>query len=243
MEKGAQGDTDSRITIAIANFLENRYSRGMIRHHLSLFVLAVGLIMGSGCQTAYYSAMEQFGYEKRDLLKSAVVKARDGQKDAADQFKDAMTRMQEMYGFDGGDLEKNYKKLKSEFEDCSSKADTVHKRIKDMNQVATDLFAEWDKEISQISNPTFAADSRTKLADTKTKYGQLRDTLTSAEATMDPVLRQMKDQELYLKHNLNAAAIGSLRGEATSIQNDISRLIGQMNSSIAQADEFIKTLK
>ena len=59
---------------------------------------------------------------------------------------------------------------------------------------------------------------------------------------MEPVLKQLKEQVLYLKHNLNAAAIGSLRGEATSIQNDIGRLLGQMNTAIAQADEFIKTL-
>lgn len=59
---------------------------------------------------------------------------------------------------------------------------------------------------------------------------------------MEPVLKQLKEQVLYLKHNLNAAAIGSLRGEAASIQADITRLIDQMNGSIRQADDFIKTL-
>ena len=48
---------------------------------------------------------------------------------------------------------------------------------------------------------------------------------------------------LYLKHNLNAQAIASLKGEATSIQTEISRLIDQMNQSIARADEFVKTLQ
>ena len=60
---------------------------------------------------------------------------------------------------------------------------------------------------------------------------------------MEPVLRQFKDYVLYLKHNLNAQAIASLKGEATNIQDDISRLIEQMNASIAKADEFIKTLQ
>jgi hypothetical protein len=60
---------------------------------------------------------------------------------------------------------------------------------------------------------------------------------------MDPVLRQLNDYVLYLKHNLNAQAIASLKGEAASIQNEISRLIEQMNKSIARADEFVKTLK
>ena len=47
---------------------------------------------------------------------------------------------------------------------------------------------------------------------------------------------------LYLKHNLNAQAIASLKGEATNIQNEISKLVAQMNQSIAKADEFVKTM-
>lgn len=201
----------------------------------------LALLFG-GCQTTYYATMAKFGYEKRDLLKKAVLAARDEQKDAAKEFKDALTRIKELYAFEGGDLERNYTKLKSQADDCESQAAIVRKRIKDMDQIATDLFTEWEKEIGQFSNPTYASNSRRQLAETRGKYAQLAGSLRSAEATMEPVLKQLKEQVLYLKHNLNAAAIGSLRGEATSIQNEIGRLLGQMNTAIAQADEFIKAL-
>ena len=55
-------------------------------------------------------------------------------------------------------------------------------------------------------------------------------------------LWQFNDYVLYRKHNPNAQAVASLEGEATNIQNEIARLIEQMNQSIARADEFIKTL-
>lgn len=190
----------------------------------------------------YYATMEKFGVEKRDLLKKAVVSARDSQEAAATEFKDALTRLREMYAVNAGDLEKNYDKLKGEYESADKSAATVRKRIKDMDQVAGDLFAEWEKEIAEFSNPTYASNSRRQLNETKTKYQQLSASVKSAEASMEPVLKQLKEQVLYLKHNLNAAAIGSLRGEATSIQAEITRLIDQMNGSIQQADEFIKTL-
>lgn len=190
----------------------------------------------------YYATMEKFGVEKRDLLKKAVVSARDSQETAATEFKDALTRLREMYAVNAGDLEKNYDKLKGEYESADKSAATVRKRIKDMDQVAGDLFAEWEKEIAEFSNPTYASNSRRQLNETKTKYQQLSASVKSAEASMEPVLKQLKEQVLYLKHNLNAAAIGSLRGEATSIQSEITRLIDQMNGSIQQADEFIKTL-
>jgi Protein of unknown function (DUF2959) len=203
-------------------------------------VLTAGCL--AGCQSAYYATMAKFGYEKRDLLKKAVLAARDDQKTAAKEFKDALTRIKEMYAFDGGDLERTYSKLKSQSEDCDSQAGTVRKRIREMDRVATDLFAEWENEIGQFTNPTYASNSRRQLGETRAKYSQLASSLRSAEATMEPVLKQLKEQVLYLKHNLNAAAIGSLRGEATSIQNDIGRLLTQMNTAIAQADDFIKNL-
>jgi len=186
--------------------------------------------------------MEKFGVEKRDLLKSAVEKARDSQEEAATEFKDALTRLREMYAVNGGALESNYDKLKSEYESSEKSAETVRKRIKDMDQVATDLFSEWEKEITQFTNDTYASNSRRQLNETRAKYQQLATSLKAAEGSMQPVLSQLKEQVLYLKHNLNAAAIGALRGEAASIQTEISRLIDQMNGSIKQADEFIKTL-
>ena len=59
---------------------------------------------------------------------------------------------------------------------------------------------------------------------------------------MPPVLTQMKDYVLYLKHNLNAVAIGSLKTEAESISSEINRLIGDMNRSIQQTESFVKEL-
>ena len=190
----------------------------------------------------YYATMEKFGVEKRDLLKSAVEEARDSQDEAATQFKDALTRLREMYAVNGGALESNYDKLKGEYESAETSAEAVRKRIMEMDQIANDLFAEWEKEIAQFTNETYASNSRRQLNETRTKYQQLATSLKSAEASMAPVLGQLKEQVLYLKHNLNAAAIGALRGEAANIQTEITRLLDQMNSSIRQADEFIKTL-
>jgi hypothetical protein len=46
-----------------------------------------------------------------------------------------------------------------------------------------------------------------------------------------------------LKHNLNAQAIGALRAEVRDIELDVQTLIADMNKSIHEADEFLKTLQ
>ena len=109
--------------------------------------------------------------------------------------------------------------------------------------MASDLFAEWEKELEQIGTASLRESSRQQLTATRQRYDDLHRALKSAEKSMDPVIRQFSDYVLYLKHNLNAQAIASLKGEATSIQNEIARLIEQMNQSIARADEFVKAMK
>lgn len=200
------------------------------------------LLLSTGCRSTYYAAWEQFGKHKRDLLKENVEKVRDDQQKAAEQFKDALTRLREMYRVDGGDLEKTYDKLKAELDRSKSRADAVRTRIKNVEQISSDLFAEWAQEAKTITNARLRADSEEKLRETQRKYGDLHAAMKRAEGSMDPVLAQLNDQVTYLKHNLNAQAIGALKGEAASVENEIQQLIKDMNASISQAEAFIKTL-
>jgi ABC-type phosphate transport system auxiliary subunit len=84
--------------------------------------------------------------------------------------------------------------------------------------------------------------SRRQLQETRDRYTQLEKAVRASEASMKPVLAQLKDHVLFLKHNLNAAAIGSLKGEAGKIQAQLETLITKMNASIAEADKFIKSM-
>jgi hypothetical protein len=205
--------------------------------------LLIGLLfLNAGCRTTYYKTMEQFGVYKRDILKDNVQDARDEQKKAAAQFKDALTRLRELYGSPGGDLEKVYDKLQTDFNRSNERAAAVKERVRKVETVAADLFKEWEQEITTIQNPRLASDSRNKLRDTREKYESLHSAMSRAEASMDPVLSQFKDQVLYLKHNLNAQAIGALKGETMDIEKEIQRLIADMNSSIQEADRFIQGL-
>lgn len=204
--------------------------------------LALALICFVGCRSAYYAAWEKLGREKRDILRHRVIDARDEQKEASKQFKTALERMKAMYGFDGGKLETAYNQFKSEYEDCESRAEKVHSRIKDVESVAGDLFKEWDKELREISDAAMRNDSRRKLDESRAKYDQLHASMKRAETSMSPILTKFHDNVLYLKHNLNAQAIGALKGESVKIESDISKLISDMNAAIAQSDAFIKTL-
>ena len=104
------------------------------------------------------------------------------------------------------------------------------------------LFKEWEKEIGEMESSRLASQSREKLRATREKYESLHSAMQRAESSMEPVLKQFRDQVLYLKHNLNAAAIGALKGETLDIEKEIQQLIEDMNASIQQADSFIQGL-
>ena len=61
-----------------------------------------------------------------------------------------------------------------------------------------------------------------------------------SRASMDPVLRRLNDYVLYLKHNLNARAVGALKQEADDIELGVSSLIRDMQTSITEADRFLE---
>lgn len=204
-------------------------------------IIAATLLLG-GCQSAYYGAMEKVGYHKRDIMVDRVEDARESQKDAQQEFSSALEEMQALLNHDGGDLEKAYNKAKDEYESAQSAADNVTSRIDKVESVADALFEEWQDEIGEISKASLRRDSEAKLKETRRSYQQLLKTMRRAESKMAPVLTSMKDNMLYLKHNLNAQAIGSIKGEFASLQTDISSLIKEMEVSINESNKFIASL-
>lgn len=217
---------------------------GMPRTLFRGFLLfSIALILSlTGCRGVMYSAYEKVGIYKRDLLKKRVMAARDEEKGAQQEFKDALTRLKEMTGFDGGELEKRYRSLQSDYDDAAYRVTAVHKRVQDVETVAGDLFDEWDKENRQIETDGLRQVSRQQLNDTRQRYDDMLRALKRSEQSMDPVLHKLHDYVLALKHTLNAQAMAALSGESAKIQADVSKLIDDMNTSIARADEFIKQL-
>lgn len=204
-----------------------------------LFLVGAMILLMSGCNTVYYKTMEQFGKEKRHILKEDVKDVRQSQTKAQREFKDALTTIKELYGFQGGDLEQFYNRLKKNYEDCESRANQIEKRINTVEEVASDLFKEWDTEIEQIQDPDMKSSSQQSYADSKQQYEKLQGVMKNSTKGMYPVLAKLKDNVLYLKHNLNAKAVGVLGGEVTTIEQEVEQLIFDMNASVDEAEIFI----
>ncbi|MGF1686945.1 DUF2959 domain-containing protein [Photobacterium japonica] len=207
-----------------------------------LLAILLSLTTLTGCQSAYYSAMEQVGIHKREIMVDRVEEANEAQQEAQEQFTSALDALKAVTQFDGGDLETVYNQINDQYEASNDAAERVSERIAAIEDVAGALFDEWQDELSLYTSASLRRDSERKLNSTKASYQRMLTAMHRAEKKMTPVLDTLRDNTLYLKHNLNAAAIGSLQGEFSSLQRDIQRAITDMEAAIAESERFISHL-
>jgi hypothetical protein len=207
-----------------------------------LLMLTLVLPIAS-CSTVYYEAMEKVGIHKREILVDRVVDARDAQEEAKQQFSSALEQFSFVVNYDGGELQDKYEELNAAFEDSEEQANEVTARIEAVEHVSDALFDEWEAELDQYTNPKLRSASARQLKTTKARYRTMMKAMHSAESKMAPVLSAFRDQVLFLKHNLNAQAIISLKSEFRSIKSDIRKLIRDMETSINESNKFVEKLQ
>ena len=210
---------------------------------IRLLVLLTVLLGLSGCSSVYYGAMEKMGVHKRDIMVDRVKAARETQKEAKEQFLTAMEQFKSVVNFQGGDLEKEYNKLNTTLQKSEAKAADVRDRIRSVEDVSEALFSEWRSEIKQYNNEALRRSSQRKYDATKKKYTELIKAMKRAESKLEPALAPLRDQVLFMKHNLNARAIAGLSDEVVSVQTNVDKLVRDIETAIAQADAFIASLQ
>ncbi len=213
------------------------------RSHLVAVAILGGMFFAWGCSGTYYGAMEKVGVHKRDIMVDRVEKARDSQEDAQEQFKSALEQFDSVVKLKDTNLKRAYRRLDDEYEDSREAADEVSSRIDKVESVAEALFEEWQKELELYQNRKLRNSSREQLRKTKLRYRDMLTSMHMAERSMDPVLKIFRDNVLFLKHNLNAQAIGSLQTEFATLQSEIKTLITTMNAAIESSNQFIADIK
>lgn len=205
--------------------------------------LSLGLLLVlAGCSSAYYGAMEKFGFAKREILVDRVEDTRKAQTQAKEQFASALEHFLAVTKIDGGDLQHKYDELNRDLTRSEARAKEVRDRIAAVEDVAEALFREWKQELGQYSNASLRNESQRELDATRRRYDTLIRLMRRAAERMDPVLATFRDQVLFLKHNLNARALASLDTTNSTLDADVSQLIADMEVSIREAESFIKNL-
>jgi hypothetical protein len=210
---------------------------------ITVLTALFAILVISGCSSTYYNAMEKVGKHKRDIMVDRVEDARDSQAAAQEQFKSALEQFDSVVKLKETNLKKAYDSLNDEYQMSKDAAEKVSSRIDKVESVAEALFDEWADELKQYQNQDLRQSSREQLKKTQGRYKEMLASMHQAEASMDPVLKIFNDNVLFLKHNLNAQAIGSLQSEFANLKGEIDVLIRKMNVAIESSNKFIADIK
>lgn len=210
--------------------------------HVAAAFIALAALAASSCDSWYYKTMKKFGMEKRDILVKRVKDARESQQEAKDEFKTAIERFKSVIDVNGGALEEKYEKLNKELNRSEERAKKVRDRIDSVRSVSDDLFDEWDKELKQYSDRSLRTESERELKATRERCEILIRSMERAQRRIEPVLKPLRDRVLFLKHNLNAQAIGALDAELSTIRTNVDVLVADLDAAIAEADQFVASM-
>jgi hypothetical protein len=108
--------------------------------------------------------------------------------------------------------------------------------------VAKRMFSEWKGEITDMRNVTLKRQSQTLLTNAQRQHSGYMRQMRATEAKITPVLQGFNDQVVFLKHNLNARAISSLKKTSADLDLQANDLVREINDSSKEADQYIKTL-
>ena len=209
---------------------------------VALLIIVAATASGFACDSIYYKTMKKFGREKRDILVNRVKDARESQDEAQQQFKSALERFQAIVQTNGGSLEDKYKKLNDELQRSEDRANQVKDRINAVRDVSKDLFNEWNDELGKYADRKLRQESEREMRETRRRTDALIASMAKAQTRVEPVLKPLRDRVLFLKHNLNARALGALTRELDTMRTDVDELVADLQRSIAEADAFIQDM-
>lgn len=212
------------------------------RDRFATCLLLTILLPGVGCTRMYYSVLDKLGKEKRDILVSRIVDGRKDQEKAREQIKTTMEAFKDLTGFEGGNLERVYNKLDGEYKDSKNRADDLISRNRSIDKVANDLFREWAKETDNMRDASLKSQSRSLMRETQRRHDQYMTQMRGTEERMSSVVKAFEDQVLFLKHNLNARAIGSLKGTMERMDKEVASLMVDIERSMKEADAMVQSL-
>ena len=93
-----------------------------------------------------------------------------------------------------------------------------------------------------MRNKELRTQSETLLRNARQHHIQYMAQMRKTERNIAPVLQAFSDRVIFLKHNLNAKAIQSLRSTAAQIDTHAAALVRDIDASSQEADDYIKAL-
>lgn len=170
-----------------------------------------------------------------NLIKEAV-KARN-------EIEKTLTSYNALFAGDVQDVRKAYKDVEKGLESTEKQRDEVKKRVDSMKVEADAYFASWNESLQQIGSDNLRKRSEDRMNETKSHFNGVLAAVADARGAYEPFAANLKDQWVYLGHDLNADGIASLKPDADELNSKARNLFKSIDDGMKKADEYVESLK
>ena len=141
------------------------------------------------------------------------------------------------------DTKKAYSDLGKWVEDCEKRRANASRKVDDMEKEAHTFFAEWTQSLDGITNPDLRKRSQDRMNDTRLRYNDILKVGRQAGGEFDVFVGSLQDQYVYLRYDLNPAALASLSGDAKQVNSQAATLFAKIDETVKMAQEYITSLQ
>jgi len=207
--------------------------------------LTKSLLCGTALAAAIiFSGCSSTGYSKGGDASKGMDKTSQEVGAIVTQTQDTLNCLSNLVNHPAPDLVPQYKAFEKATKKLTSLSGSVDKKATEMKERADAYFAEWDKGMTNISNPDLRKTSEERRAEVSTAFDDVASSLKKSKDAFDPFLSDLKDIQQVLGLDLTQGGIESvqktaksaiahgedLRAALTEAAKDIGDLAAKMSS-------------
>ncbi len=140
-----------------------------------------------------------------------------------------------------GDAAPAFAEFMESAELAEQQGDVLSKSVEPMQRAADELFHRWTKDLENFGNTRMRQRSQARLDETRTRYQSILGATQAAQIALDAYNNDLKDHALFLRHDLNATSVETIRGDVRLLNEQIQDLDKRFDATTAAARAYVES--
>ncbi len=120
-------------------------------------------------------------------------------------------------------------------------AETLRGATGPMQDAAADVFQRWTKDMEAFGNSRMRQRSQARLDETRTRFQAIVGAAQTAQIALDAFHDELQDHALFLRHDLNAASVASIRTDVRELTDQSKALDQRLDATVAAANAYVES--
>jgi hypothetical protein len=140
-----------------------------------------------------------------------------------------------------GDAAPAFAEFMESAESCEKQGIVLKKSVEPMTRAADQLFLRWTKDLESFGNTRMRQRSQSRLDETRTRYQSILGATQAAQIALDSYNKDLRDHALFLRHDLNATSVESIRADVRLLNEQIQELDKRFDATTAAARAYVES--